>query len=133
MHCAVNEGHFDVIKFLISYSDSQNLPNDSGYTPRDIAIQKNQQNIVTLFNSNGIGTNQGLKDFEEALAYCKICGERGIKPEDFKKHYIKHYKRQFLSLRDGMGNGIMPKVVNFPAKCQFPTCSYLCENDDDYW
>jgi ankyrin repeat protein len=47
---AAQEGHMDILIYLMEHSVVMNLENNNGFTPCSIAIQNGHDDIVELFN-----------------------------------------------------------------------------------
>ncbi|KAL2338325.1 hypothetical protein Fmac_012771 [Flemingia macrophylla] len=53
LHVAVSEGNIEIVKFLLDHGANIDKANRHGWTPRNLADQQSQSEIIAIFNSIG--------------------------------------------------------------------------------
>nr|KYP51148.1 Potassium channel AKT1 [Cajanus cajan] len=62
LHVAVSEGNVEIVKFLLDHGASIDKPDKHGWTPRNLADQQSQSEIISIFQSTGAGAGAGAGD-----------------------------------------------------------------------
>ena len=103
LHLAVQNNHFDIIKFLLERGASMTIQNQAGNTALDIAIQQGNNEIInylrdypTLMGIRMIDEN-GLSsavDFETLQDMRDFSGRNGGKRRKTNKRRIKNKRRK---------------------------------------
>ena len=72
LHKAAKEGSIKMVKFLIERGAMVNPRAEYGWTPLDLAIKKNQKEMIQILRANGGKTDRELID-KTSVTWLKVC------------------------------------------------------------
>lgn len=84
--CATFEGHYSVADYLIKQGANLDLKNKQGLTALDIALSKNNVQLIDLLNNRVKEESHDIEDYEiqEVEKYCDLCNS------SFTESTVKH-------------------------------------------